>query len=119
MIASLPGPYSVVRAEITARLFANCKEKESRHPAKYGLSTVEFRCSRILSDKDQLAVNQIAQKITLTCGCITRVSDGLMAKKSWCVGPATANYVIHQLADTRIELRAIRLLREIRGRHRG
>ncbi len=82
MIASFPGPYSVVRAEITGRSFANCNEKESRHGAKYGLSTVEFRCGRILSDNDQLAVNQIAQEISLTCGRITRVSDGLVAKKN-------------------------------------
>ncbi len=81
MIASLSNPYSVALAEITARLFANCNEKESRHAAKYGLSTVEFRCIRILSDKGQLTVNQLAHEMSLTSSRVTRIIDGLVSKK--------------------------------------
>lgn len=72
---------SLELAEITARLFANCHEKESRHAAKYGLSAVEFRCVRILSEKGQLTVNQMAQEMSLTSSRITRIIDGLVAKK--------------------------------------
>lgn len=73
--------YSVELAEITSMLFANCNEKESRHAAKYGLSAVEFRCIRKLFEKEQLTVNQMAQELSLTSSRVTRIIDGLVAKK--------------------------------------
>ncbi len=74
-------PYSVELAEITSLLFANCNEKEARYAAKYGVSIVESRCIRTLHEKKQLTVNQLAQEMSLTSSRVTRIIDGLVAKK--------------------------------------
>ena len=74
-------PYSVELAEITSLLFANCNEKEARHATKYGVSLVESRCIRKLHEKKQLTVNQLAQEMSLTSSRVTRIIDGLVAKK--------------------------------------
>jgi len=74
-------PYSVELAEITSLLFANCNEKETRYAAKYGVSIVESRCIRKLHEKKQLTVNQLAQEMSLTSSRVTRIIDGLVAKK--------------------------------------
>jgi DNA-binding MarR family transcriptional regulator len=74
-------PYSVELAEITSLLFANCNEKESRHAAKYGVSIVESRCIRKLNEKKQLTVNQLANEMSLSSSRVTRIIDGLVAKK--------------------------------------
>jgi len=74
-------PYSIELAEITSLLFANCNEKETRYAAKYGVSIVESRCIRKLHEKKQLTVNQLAQEMSLTSSRVTRIIDGLVAKK--------------------------------------
>jgi len=74
-------PYSVELAEITSLLFVNCNEKEARHAAKYGVSIVESRCVRTLHEKKQLTVSQLAQEMSLTSSRVTRIIDGLVAKK--------------------------------------
>lgn len=71
----------IALAEITSRLFANCNEKESLHAAQYGISTGEFRCIKILAEKKQLNVNQMAHEMSLTSSRVTRIVDGLVAKK--------------------------------------
>lgn len=72
---------SVELADITAQLFSNCHEKEIRHAAKYGVSIGEFRCLRILFQKKALTVNQVAQEMSITSSRVTRIVDGLVAKK--------------------------------------
>ncbi|MBN1352678.1 MarR family transcriptional regulator [candidate division KSB1 bacterium] len=67
-------------AEIIARLFTQCQEKDARHVAQYGVSIVESRCLRILYDDKELTVNQLAQKMSITSGRVTRIIDGLAAK---------------------------------------
>jgi len=74
-------PYSVELAEITARLFSNCNEKEIRHAAQYGVSIGEFRCLRSLFHKNEPTVNQMAQEMSITSSRVTRIVDGLVAKK--------------------------------------
>lgn len=81
MTEDLTKPISLALADITARLFANCNEKESLHATKHGISTVEFRCIRILAEKKQLSVNQLAQEMSITSSRVTRIIDGLVAKK--------------------------------------
>lgn len=73
-------PFAVQLAEITARLFSNCQEKEARHAKKYGVSSVEFRCIRILEKYKKLNVNQLAHKMLLSSSRITRIIDRLVAK---------------------------------------
>ena len=73
--------HSIDLAEVTSLLFTNCHEKESRHASKYRLSVVEFRCIRILHSKKKLTVNQLAQEMCLTSSRVTRIIDGLVAKK--------------------------------------
>jgi len=74
-------PPSVQLAEISTRLFSNCTEKENRHVAKFGVSSVEFKCMRTLSDQQRITVNQLAKRLSLTSSRITRIIDGLVAKK--------------------------------------
>lgn len=74
-------PMPVQLATITARLFANCQEKEIRHVAQHGISTVEFRCLQILFKNKTLNVNQLAQLMSLSASRITRIMDSLVAKK--------------------------------------
>lgn len=52
-----------------------------RHVAKFGVSTVEFRCLKILYENEPLTVNQLAQLMSLTSSRITRIIDGLVQKK--------------------------------------
>lgn len=73
--------YSIELAEITSLLFANCNEKEARHATKYGVSLVESRCIRKLHENKQLTVNQLAREMSLTSSRVTRIIDGLVAKK--------------------------------------
>ncbi|MCU0644588.1 MAG: MarR family transcriptional regulator [bacterium] len=73
--------YSIELAEITARLFSNCNEKEIRHAKQYGVSIGEFRCLRSLYHKKDPTVNQLAQELSITSSRVTRIVDGLVAKK--------------------------------------
>lgn len=73
-------PYSIQLAEITAKLFNNCNDKESRIVADYDVSIVEFKCIRILAKQKSITVNQLAKTISLTSSRITRITDRLVAK---------------------------------------
>jgi len=68
-------------ADAISRLFNNCQMKETIHASKYGVSLVEFRCLRTLSENGNLTVNQLAQKMSLTSSRITRIIDSLVSKK--------------------------------------
>jgi len=68
-------------AEITTRLFNNCQEKEVRHAAKFGVSVAEFRCLQVLMEAEKLTVNQLAKKMSLSSGRISRLVDKLVAKQ--------------------------------------
>jgi len=68
-------------ADIISQLFTHCQEKDARHVARYGVSIVESRCIRTLYEHKQLTVNQLAQKMSLTSGRVTRIIDGLVSKK--------------------------------------
>jgi DNA-binding MarR family transcriptional regulator len=74
-------PDCVQIADLIALLFTNCQEKESRFIAEHEVSVVEFRCMRILYEFEQLTVNQLAEKMSLTSSRITRIIDGLVSKK--------------------------------------
>ena len=74
-------PDCVQIADLIALLFTNCQEKESRFVAEHEVSVVEFRCMRILYEFEQLTVNQLAEKMSLTSSRITRIIDGLVSKK--------------------------------------
>ncbi len=73
-------PNCVQIADLIAVLFTNCQKKESRFVAEHLVSVVEFRCMRILDEFDQLTVNQLAEKMSLTASRITRIIDGLESK---------------------------------------
>ena len=67
-------------ADLIAVLFTNCQEKESRFIAEHSVSIVEFRAMRTLDEFNQLTVNQLAAKMSLTASRITRIIDGLVSK---------------------------------------
>ena len=74
-------PDCVQIADLITLLFNNCQEKESRFVAEHEVSVVEFRCMRILNEFEQLTVNQVAEKMSLTSSRITRIIDGLVSKQ--------------------------------------
>ncbi len=73
-------PYAIQLAEISARLFNNCSEKEIQHVAKFGVSLAEFRCLKILFERGEVTVKELAQNMELTSSRITRIVDGLVDK---------------------------------------
>ena len=81
MVAVKSENHSIELAEITSLLFSNCNEKEARLAAKFGVSSVESRCLRILFQQKELTVNQLAQELSLTSSRITRIVDGLVDKQ--------------------------------------
>ena len=74
-------PNCVQIADLIAVLFTNCQEKESRFISEHSVSIVEFRTMRTLDEFNQLTVNQLAEKMSLTASRITRIIDGLVSKE--------------------------------------
>ncbi len=74
-------PISIQLADITSKLFNNCQAKEMRYATKHGVSIVEFRCLKILHESEELTVNQLAAKMSLTSSRITRIIDNLVSKE--------------------------------------
>lgn len=68
-------------AELTYRLLENCTEKQEYIAEKFHLSLSEFRCLRAFRDDRTLSVKDIAHRMSLTSSRLTRIVDGLVAKR--------------------------------------
>ena len=73
--------FSILLADRIAQLFSICQEKEAKIVQDSGVSIVEYRCLRILSETEQLTPKQLALKMGLTSSRITRIIDGLVEKE--------------------------------------
>jgi len=67
-------------ANITFNLLARCQEKEARLAKAHKLLEAEFKCFRIMSSEDSLNNNELAKRMRLSPGRITRIIDGLVEK---------------------------------------
>ena len=105
-------PNCVHIADLIALLFTNCQEKESRFISSYSVSVVEFRCIRILDEYNQLTVNQLAEKMSLTASRITRIIDGLVAKDIVIRKSSTTDRRVYDLSLTEKGKRLVKKLNE-------
>ena len=67
-------------ANLTFSLLARCQEKESRLAESHNLLEAEFKCFRIMSSEDSLNNKDIAKRMKLSPGRVTRIMDGLVEK---------------------------------------
>jgi DNA-binding MarR family transcriptional regulator len=67
-------------ANITFNLLARCQEKENRLAEAHNLLEAEFKCFRILGSEENLNNNELAKRMRLSPGRITRIIDGLVEK---------------------------------------
>jgi DNA-binding MarR family transcriptional regulator len=67
-------------ANLTFSLLARCQEKENRLAESHNLLEAEFKCFRIMSSEDSLNNKDIAKRMKLSPGRVTRIMDGLVEK---------------------------------------
>ena len=67
-------------ADLTFHLLAHCREKEIRFAEKHGLTQAEFRCLRYFGSNECMSNKQIADRMKLTQGRLTRIIDSLILK---------------------------------------
>lgn len=66
--------------DITFNLINNCQEKEIKIAGIYGLSQAEFKCLRFFEVGEKINNKNIAGRIKLSPGRLTRIIDGLVKK---------------------------------------
>lgn len=67
-------------ANLTFNLLARCQEKESHIAEAHGLLEAEFKCFRLMSSEESLNNQEIAKRMKLSPGRVTRIMDGLIDK---------------------------------------
>jgi DNA-binding MarR family transcriptional regulator len=67
-------------ANITFNLLARCQEKEARLAEEHRLLEAEFKCLRLFGVDENLSNKEIAKRMNLSEGRLTRIMDGLVQK---------------------------------------
>ncbi len=67
-------------ADLTFALLEGCHQKEERLADRYGLTNAEFRCLRLFNGKEILNNKELANRMSLSPGRLTRIIDGLVTK---------------------------------------
>ena len=67
-------------ANLTFNLLARCQEKENHIAEAHGLLEAEFKCFRLMSSEESLNNQEIAKRMKLSPGRVTRIMDGLVEK---------------------------------------
>ena len=67
-------------ANLTFNLLARCQEKENRLAESHNLLEAEFKCFRLMSSEESLNNKDIAKRMKLSPGRVTRIMDGLVEK---------------------------------------
>jgi DNA-binding MarR family transcriptional regulator len=68
-------------SNLTFNLLARCQEKENRLAEAHNLLEAEFKCFRFMSSEESLNNKEIAKRMKLSPGRITRIMDGLVKKE--------------------------------------
>lgn len=67
-------------ANLTFNLLARCQEKEARLAEEHRLLEAEFKCLRLFGVDENLSNKEIAKRMNLSQGRLTRIMDGLVQK---------------------------------------
>ncbi|MGB5848941.1 MAG: MarR family transcriptional regulator [Ignavibacteriaceae bacterium] len=67
-------------ANLTFSLLARCQEKEAWLAEKHRLLEAEFKCLRLFGVDEKLSNKEIAKRMNLCEGRLTRIMDGLVQK---------------------------------------
>ena len=67
-------------AELTFNLLDDCHQKEIQLAKGYGLTTSEFHCLRLLNVGEVINNKELAQKLKLSAGRLSRIVTGLVEK---------------------------------------
>jgi len=67
-------------AELTFNLLEDCHQKEKRLAIRYGLTTSEFHCLRVLNVDEVINNKDLAARLNLSAGRLTRIINGLVKK---------------------------------------
>jgi len=67
-------------ANLTFNLLARCQEKENRLAESHNLLEAEFKCFRLMSSEERLNNKDLAKRMKLSPGRVTRIMDGLVEK---------------------------------------
>jgi len=67
-------------AELTFNLLEDCHQKEIELAKRYGLTTSEFHCLRLLNVGDAINNKNLAEKLKLSPGRLSRIVNGLVEK---------------------------------------
>ena len=65
-------------AELTFNLLEDCHQKEIQLAKRYGLTTSEFHCLRLLNVGEVINNKDLAKKINLSAGRLSRIVTGLV-----------------------------------------
>jgi DNA-binding MarR family transcriptional regulator len=68
-------------ADLTFHLLAHFREKEIRFAEKHDLTQAEFRCLKYFGTNECMSNKEIAERMKLTQGRLTRIIDSLIMKK--------------------------------------
>jgi DNA-binding MarR family transcriptional regulator len=67
-------------AELTFNLLEDCHQKEIQLAKRYGLTTSEFHCLRLLNVGEAINNKDLANKLKLSPGRLSRIVNGLVEK---------------------------------------
>lgn len=67
-------------AELTFNLLEDCHQKEIRLAGRYGLTRAEFHCLRLFKMDEVVNNKELARRLNLSAGRLTRIVNGLVAK---------------------------------------
>jgi DNA-binding MarR family transcriptional regulator len=68
-------------ADLTFHLLAHFREKEIHFAEKHDLTQAEFRCLKYFGSNECMSNKEIAERMKLTQGRLTRIIDSLIVKK--------------------------------------
>jgi DNA-binding MarR family transcriptional regulator len=68
-------------ADLTYELLENCQIKIERTARKLNLTVAEFKLLRSIGDNEKVAAGELARRLGLSSSRLTRIIDGLVAKK--------------------------------------
>ncbi|MCX6142919.1 MAG: MarR family transcriptional regulator [Ignavibacteriales bacterium] len=68
-------------ADLTYELLENCQIKIERTAHKLNLTVAEFKLLRSIGNSERVAAGELARRLGLSSSRLTRIIDGLVAKK--------------------------------------
>ena len=77
-------------ADLTFHLLAHFREKEMRFAERHDLTQAEFRCLKYFGTNECMSNKEIAERMKLTQGRLTRIIDSLIVK----------NYMMREIDHT-------------------